>query len=81
MSEDKWCPENDGAYRMEMAAKYKHVEAQKTRLELAASDMLEALQDITEVTRSGHHSISGDWFVSRKLMSKARAVIAKATNQ
>lgn len=42
---------------------------------IAAEKLLEALSGITEVGKTGYHSISGDWLVSRKLMTAARIAI------
>lgn len=38
---------------------------------IAAEKLVEALSGIIEVGKTGYHSISGDWLVSRKLMTAA----------
>ena len=40
-----------------------------------AEEMKNVLRDIVQVSYSGQHSVSGDWFVSRRLMQRASDAI------
>ena len=42
MSEDTWCPENDAAYRAELAAMHKHTTQEKLHRALDRIERLEA---------------------------------------
>jgi len=71
---DDWCPENDGAYRMEMAEKHRLIEHKKTAMELAAPDLYEALEWIMENREICNiPSHEGHWDeMARSALAKAR---------
>lgn len=48
MTQDDWCPENDGAYRAELAERERTRKADRTRTEELAPDLLKLLKEARE---------------------------------